>query len=115
MAPVAGRLWRKSSYSGSNGGQCVEVCVTAQTVLIRDSKYTGPSESRPIVSVPGALWPEVLDVVLAGSSAAVGAELDIKVDADGAASLTDSRGRRLTFTAGEWDAFTKGVADGQFR
>ncbi|MEV8342092.1 DUF397 domain-containing protein [Streptomyces niveus] len=30
--------WFKSSYSGSGGGNCVEVAVTATTVHIRDSK-----------------------------------------------------------------------------
>jgi hypothetical protein len=29
--------WRKSSYSGSNGGQCIEVA-TSGRVLVRDSK-----------------------------------------------------------------------------
>jgi hypothetical protein len=29
--------WRTSSYSGSNGGQCVEVA-TAGLVLVRDTK-----------------------------------------------------------------------------
>jgi hypothetical protein len=29
--------WRKSSYSGNNGGQCVEVSARG-TVLVRDSK-----------------------------------------------------------------------------
>ena len=28
--------WRKSSYSGSNGGECVEVATTG-TVLVRDT------------------------------------------------------------------------------
>lgn len=28
--------WRKSSYSGSNGGQCVEVA-TAEGVMVRDT------------------------------------------------------------------------------
>ena len=28
--------WRKSSYSGSNGGECVEVA-TAGAVLVRDT------------------------------------------------------------------------------
>ena len=30
--------WRKSSYSGSNGGQCVEVGTAGRTVAVRDSK-----------------------------------------------------------------------------
>jgi hypothetical protein len=29
--------WRKSSYSGSNGGQCVEVAAPGR-VLVRDTK-----------------------------------------------------------------------------
>lgn len=30
-------IWRKSSYSGNNGGQCVEVAARG-VVLVRDSK-----------------------------------------------------------------------------
>jgi hypothetical protein len=29
--------WRKSSYSGANGGQCVEVADDARVVLVRDT------------------------------------------------------------------------------
>ena len=32
--------WRKSSYSGSNGGQCVQVAAPGR-VLVRDSKNPG--------------------------------------------------------------------------
>ena len=31
--------WRTSSYSGSNGGTCVEVGTTGQAVAIRDSTH----------------------------------------------------------------------------
>ena len=35
--------WRKSSYSGENGGECVEVARTGAWFGVRDSKYTdGP-------------------------------------------------------------------------
>jgi Domain of unknown function (DUF397) len=36
--------WRKSSYSGTNGGQCVEVAASLPGVVaVRDSKnVTGP-------------------------------------------------------------------------
>lgn len=35
--------WRKSSYSGGNGGGCVEVAGSPGQVLVRDSKdRTGP-------------------------------------------------------------------------
>jgi len=30
--------WRKSSYSGNNGGQCVEVGDVARVIAVRDSK-----------------------------------------------------------------------------
>jgi hypothetical protein len=30
--------WRKSSHSGSNGGNCIELSGTADTVAVRDSK-----------------------------------------------------------------------------
>ena len=30
--------WRKSSYSGSNGGDCVEVADGTAVVLVRDTK-----------------------------------------------------------------------------
>jgi hypothetical protein len=29
--------WRKSSYSGANGGECVEIGTTANVVLVRDT------------------------------------------------------------------------------
>ncbi|MET8134251.1 DUF397 domain-containing protein [Streptomyces sp. NPDC005251] len=33
--------WRKSSYSGSSGGECVEVAPLATRVALRDSKNPG--------------------------------------------------------------------------
>jgi hypothetical protein len=30
--------WRKSSYSGGSGGNCVEVASAATTVIVRDTK-----------------------------------------------------------------------------
>ncbi|MFE2511611.1 DUF397 domain-containing protein [Streptomyces naganishii] len=32
--------WFKSSYSGGGGGNCVEVAVRTEAVLVRDSKAT---------------------------------------------------------------------------
>ncbi|MER6994547.1 DUF397 domain-containing protein [Streptomyces sp. NPDC000410] len=35
--------WRKSSYSGGEGGQCIEVAAHPTTIHVRDSKNTtGP-------------------------------------------------------------------------
>jgi len=38
---MSGAVWRKSSYSGANGGNCVEVAATVRTVAVRDSKDPG--------------------------------------------------------------------------
>jgi hypothetical protein len=43
--------WRKSSYSGSNGAECVEVGMTTGTVVVRDTK--DPDGPR-LAFAPGA-------------------------------------------------------------
>jgi hypothetical protein len=43
--------WRKSSYSGDNGGACVEVA-TAEAVLVRDTT----DHSGPIVTFTADAW-----------------------------------------------------------
>ncbi|MFC5748384.1 DUF397 domain-containing protein [Actinomadura rugatobispora] len=40
---LTGAKWRKSSYTSSNGGNCVELAGDAGVVAVRDSKDTnGP-------------------------------------------------------------------------
>jgi hypothetical protein len=36
--------WRKSSYSGAEGGECIEVAETGDAVWVRDSKQ--PTEAK---------------------------------------------------------------------
>jgi hypothetical protein len=36
---VTGVAWRKSSYSGDNGGACVEVGAVGPAVAVRDSTH----------------------------------------------------------------------------
>lgn len=38
MIPTLGKTWRKSSYSGGTGGDCVELARDEQGLLARDSK-----------------------------------------------------------------------------
>jgi Domain of unknown function (DUF397) len=38
MDHVDNLAWRKSSYSGSNGGNCIEIATESGTVAVRDSK-----------------------------------------------------------------------------
>jgi hypothetical protein len=43
--------WRKSSYSGNNGGQCVEVAERG-VVLVRDSK----NPHGPVLVITPEIW-----------------------------------------------------------
>ncbi|MFC8951626.1 DUF397 domain-containing protein [Streptomyces sp. NPDC057101] len=40
-APLGTAAWRKSSYSGPNGGECIEVADLTAHVAVRDSKNPG--------------------------------------------------------------------------
>ncbi|WP_432752892.1 DUF397 domain-containing protein [Streptomyces sp. JL2001] len=44
--------WRKSSYSGGEGGNCVEVAAHPAAVHVRDSKVP----DGPLVSVAPSSW-----------------------------------------------------------
>ncbi|MFD0266582.1 DUF397 domain-containing protein [Streptomyces sp. NPDC127106] len=44
--------WFKSSYSGSDGGNCVEVAACPGAVHVRDSKVTG----GPVLDLAPAAW-----------------------------------------------------------
>ncbi|MFT2018878.1 DUF397 domain-containing protein [Streptomyces sp. 796.1] len=53
-ANVGSLTWRKSSYSGGEQGQCVEVAETASAVHVRDSKNPdGPVLLFPAGSFTG--------------------------------------------------------------
>ncbi|MFF7297963.1 DUF397 domain-containing protein [Streptomyces sp. NPDC008265] len=40
-APIGAVAWRKASYSGDTGGNCVEVAAQPCRVAVRDSKVPG--------------------------------------------------------------------------
>ncbi|MEU8132728.1 DUF397 domain-containing protein [Streptodolium elevatio] len=59
---TADLAWFKSSYSGTQGDDCVEIAVTEQAVHVRDSKAaTGPR----LVVGPGD-WAEFVRVTARG-------------------------------------------------
>jgi hypothetical protein len=47
-----GRVWRKSSYSNGNNGNCVEVALDSELVGVRDSKAPTSGE----LAVPARAW-----------------------------------------------------------
>lgn len=49
---MTGVTWFKSSYSGSQGGNCVEVATHPSAVHVRDSKDT----AGPVLTVRPAAW-----------------------------------------------------------
>jgi hypothetical protein len=50
--PAPALVWVKSSYSGAEGGQCVEVSAAPATVHVRDSKDT----TRAALAVEPTAW-----------------------------------------------------------
>jgi Domain of unknown function (DUF397) len=44
--------WRKSTYSSSNGGACIEVAAADRAVVVRDSKDTG----GPVLAFGQQTW-----------------------------------------------------------
>jgi hypothetical protein len=49
---VTGVAWRKSSYSGDNGGDCIEVGTPGPAVAVRDSKHP----DGPKLAFAAATW-----------------------------------------------------------
>ena len=48
---VTAIAWRKSTYSGDNGGACVEVGKLGPVVAVRDSKHpNGPQLAFPLAN-----------------------------------------------------------------
>lgn len=58
-----GTLWRKSSYSGNGGGNCVEVAPNlTDAVAVRDSK----DPRGPVLAMAPAEWRDFIAEVKAG-------------------------------------------------
>lgn len=55
--------WRKSSYSGNGGGNCVEVAATQTLHLARDSK----NPNGPVLAFTQTEWATFLAGVKAGN------------------------------------------------
>jgi hypothetical protein len=60
---VTAVAWRTSSYSGDNGGACVEVGTAGPAVAVRDSKHP----DGPLLAFPASTWQAFTDQVKAGS------------------------------------------------
>jgi Domain of unknown function (DUF397) len=57
------KRWRKSSYSGNGGGNCVEVArYLPRTVAVRDSK----DRHGPVLTIESARWRDFIADVKGG-------------------------------------------------
>lgn len=61
---ASGLTWFKSSYSGTEGGQCVEVAAGTAAVHVRDSK----TATGPVLTVSRTAWTEFVGTAPAGRS-----------------------------------------------
>ncbi|MGX1882224.1 DUF397 domain-containing protein [Streptomyces sp. NPDC055287] len=59
---LTGARWRKSSYSGNTGGDCVEIAQLAARVAVRDSKNPG----GPALTVTPAAFAAFVAAVAGG-------------------------------------------------
>jgi Domain of unknown function (DUF397) len=60
---LSSAVWRKSSYSGGNGGNCVEVaCNLPGIVAVRDSKNV----PGPELTVSGQVWSQFVQGIKSG-------------------------------------------------
>lgn len=57
---ASGLAWFKSSYSGTEGGDCVEVAATTAIVHVRDSK----AEAGPVLTVSREAWASLIGLTL---------------------------------------------------
>lgn len=55
--------WRKSSHSGGNGGDCVEVASLGHRAGVRDSKL---GDASPVLRVPAGSLVALLDGIRDG-------------------------------------------------
>ncbi|MFE4694226.1 DUF397 domain-containing protein [Streptomyces sp. NPDC056749] len=52
MPPALALRWSKSSYSGAEGGQCMEVAESTDAVYVRDSKHL----DGPVLTIGVRAW-----------------------------------------------------------
>ncbi|MFC3961656.1 DUF397 domain-containing protein [Nocardia jiangsuensis] len=109
--------WTTSSFSGNNGGACVEVKIEGDAVLVRDSKFRRDPGNRdrtqPQIGISVGAWTELCQRMISMTSFTLGEALRVTVHNDGAATF-ENWSIRLNFTPDEMDAFAKGVIDGEF-
>ncbi|GAA5079711.1 DUF397 domain-containing protein [Nocardia iowensis] len=110
-----------SSYSGGEQ-TCVAIARESNLVLIQDSKqdaeYTDHPTEQPTIAFTDSYWPAVRRLALSASTGEVQGAVSIERHANGAAIFrgVDAHDQpvKLQFDVDEMEAWTQGVADGEF-
>jgi Domain of unknown function (DUF397) len=63
LTPVLAEQWRKSSHSGGQGGQCVEVADRSPVIAVRDSK----DPDGPMLTLGHAAFAALLRTIRTGA------------------------------------------------
>ncbi|WP_018564604.1 DUF397 domain-containing protein [Streptomyces sp. PsTaAH-124] len=103
---VSGLAWFKSSYSGTEGGECVEVAPATTLVHVRDSK----TATGPMLTVSRAAWTGFIDLAWTKSShsGTEGGQCVEVAAAPAAVHVRDSKattGPKLTVSRTAWAGF----------
>jgi hypothetical protein len=104
VADLIGAVWRKSSYSGANGGNCVEAAAL-NGVRWRKSSYSTPNGGNcvEIAALNGVRWRKS-----SYSSGNGGNCVEVAAGGAGVVAVRDSKdpdGPALIFTPADWSAF----------
>jgi hypothetical protein len=104
VADLIGAVWRKSSYSGANGGACVEVAALNGAMWHKSSYSSGNGGNCvEVADLTGANWRKS-----SHSTANGGNCVEVAGDGLGVVAVRDSKdpdGPALTFTPADWSAF----------
>ena len=110
--------WFKSSFSNSSQ-TCVEVCLHAGLVSIRDSKNRGPRRTldrsrQPILTVTAREWADFLHNLTDGAIDSGRGPLTIDHGPNGTDMRAAGQNPTLKFTPAEWHAYLEGVHAHEF-
>jgi hypothetical protein len=91
----------------------VEVRFSGDEAQVRDSKYQGPQQDQPIITMPVSAWPAFLAYAVDQAAPKSTAIPVIKHHSSGT-TLHTPAGTVLDYTPFEWDCFTAGIQAGEF-
>ncbi|WUV84706.1 DUF397 domain-containing protein [Streptomyces sp. NBC_01476] len=108
-------MWRKSSHSGGDGGNCIEASDSLTNSSWRKSSYSGGSGGNCIEasdSLTSANWRK--STYSAGDGGDCVEVADNLPDVIPVRDSKDPHGPALTFTPAAWTAFVTAAANGEF-